>query len=216
MTADPYAHLPQIDPATLPSAFPGEADRARTQAALSVERAHHSTARRRLSDRRKAQAATDVLTQLPGPGESLHLLHVGHFDGVDLLVRALELAGHCEHLYVSTLGLNDRTLSALTKAIDDARVGTITLLLSHYFRHVDTGLFNRVHGELGRRGCRVAIARCHAKVWVMSPYVFEGSGNLRSCKSLEQLAIHNDWELADFHSSWIQDLVRVALCENQR
>ena len=168
-----------------------------------------TSSRRRTKDARRLTAAREVLTELPRRDETLHLLHVGNFDGIDLLTVALELIrpATVPHMRIASLGLNDRTLDVLLRFMDSGSVGTLTLLLSHYFRHADPSIYNRTHSEVTRRAGRVAIARSHCKVWVMRDYVFAGSGNLRSCKSLEQVDIAHDGTLADFHSQWIDQLV---------
>jgi len=205
--------LPSFDAEALPALFD---EPHRTTKALGRERTlTRRSPGRRHRDARRLSAARDVVTELPRAGESLHLLHVGHFDGIDLLTVALELVGDGDHLRVASLGVNDRTLEALASMLDRGRVRTVTLLLSHYFSHVDQTLYGRTHAELTRRGGRVAIARSHAKVWTFGPYSFEGSGNLRSCKSLEQLTIVNDAELAAFHAAWIDELVAECLKENR-
>jgi hypothetical protein len=65
-----------------------------------------------------------------------------------------------------------------------------------------------------QRGGTVAAARAHCKVSVLdfadgARLVFEGSGNLSSCRTVEQVACINDHGLAAFHGAWIDRLARV-------
>jgi hypothetical protein len=54
-------------------------------------------------------------------------------------------------------------------------------------------------------------------VWALemtdgAAFTFEGSGNLRSCRSVENVTLTNDAELCRFHASWIRTLIEEARC----
>jgi hypothetical protein len=54
--------------------------------------------------------------------------------------------------------------------------------------------------------CTLTDARTHAKIAVFGHFSLEGSANLRSCRSIENVAITHDAALASFHAGWIRQL----------
>src|SRR5262245_1084506 len=81
----------------------------------------------RLQARRAAgiREAKQVLTQLPGPGESLHALVTARLDLTDVINALLEKLGRCDRLMVATLGYNQRNLRAMLSWLDFAQVGEL-------------------------------------------------------------------------------------------
>lgn len=194
---------------------------AHATAALAEPRACRRPSRAGLiRNAKKTAAAEKILTRLPAPGESVHLIHVGTCDGIHLLAAALRLTGPLADLWIATLGLNENTTQTLCEWLDAGTVARAGLVLSHYFRHVDSALYGRIQAALQARGSDCRAARTHAKVWVLRTlagpaYVFEGSGNLRSCKAAEQLTIFHDPALADFHAGWIRDIMKTAAAQDR-
>jgi hypothetical protein len=179
-------------------------------------------ARRRARDfraslRRKAQlrAATDVLPQLPGPGQSLHALLTGTFDFALVLACVIQSRpAPCDHLRVTTLAFSRRNTQELARLLDSHKVGRLTLLTSDFMAKSNPGIYQGAVEELAaRRQQTVASARCHAKVCCLAfadglRLVFEGSANLRTNKNWEQVAAVNDAGLHDWHAAWIDEKVR--------
>ena len=48
--------------------------------------------------------------------------------------------------------------------------------------------------------------RTHAKVATFNTLSMEGRANLRACRSIENVSITNDTNLANFHRHWITNL----------
>lgn len=70
--------------------------------------------------------------------------------------------------------------------------------------------FNRDNVETIARGMDQGMT--HAKVMLFEMtdgncYTVEGSANLRSCSSIEQICITNDRDLLNFHRVWIEDFL---------
>ena len=170
--------------------------------------------RRSFVDARREQNAIEHAIKLPQQEETLHLIIDGRFQPCDLIpaMRRLSDPATIENLYVMTLGLNEENTGTICRGIDAKKIKTATIITSHYFRGAERPLFNWTKTEIENRGGRVFGLRTHAKIMLMEMtdgqcYSIEGSGNLRSCKSVEQMQITNSRPLFEFHQAWIEDFI---------
>jgi hypothetical protein len=170
----------------------------------------------RLRARRAAAIAEAkaVLAHLPEPGESLHAICTSRMDLTDVIGALLERLGRCERMLVATLGFNARNLRTLLSWLDAGAVASIQMAASKFFRSHNGGLWEQTLVELRQRGQRAACCDSHAKVVSMyfasgERLCIEGSANLCGNGSgREQLAVIRHDGLTDWHSAWIEDLVR--------
>jgi hypothetical protein len=210
--------IPTVPTPTFNTAFPfAGPPSAKAEAERDAPRAGRyawkATARRKARLRR----AADAVGQLPAPGEAVHFLIEAFFDPADLIEVAVRAhATPCTTLRCATLSFSVRNVRQMVGLIDTGLVGKLTLLCSDWMRDANVKTHAYAVEELaGRRGATVAAARCHAKVSVLvfaggARLVFEGSGNLSSCRTVEQVTCINDGGLADWHSGWIDRLAGVA------
>jgi hypothetical protein len=85
--------------------------------------------------RRQAQLkkAAEVLSHLPGPGESLHTLLTGYFDFALVLTCVLRSRpAPCEHARVATLSFDPKNTQEMARWLDDKLVGRLTLLCADF------------------------------------------------------------------------------------
>src|SRR5262249_32310619 len=113
----------------------------------------------------------------------------------------------------ATLCLSRRNASELLGLVESNKCQILTVLVSDFFKGHNRELFQRFAGDLAPRpGCRLASARSHCKV-VLFDYsdtdalLCEGSANLRTNKTREQLTAARDRPLHDWHAGWIDALV---------
>ena len=157
--------------------------------------------------------AAGLLSALPQPGESLHVLCTSRFDLSDVLNHLIERFGTAERVVIATLGYNRRNLLAMLRWLDARAVRSLTLLASIFFRSHNGGLWTETLEELRKRGHRAACCPSHCKVMALAfasggRLVIEGSANLCSNGSArEQFALVHDAGLHDFHSRWIAEMV---------
>lgn len=217
-----FENLPSFETAGLSTVFQTEADFARTDGKLK-HRTRRTTALSEKAAFRNAMRQTEadkVLEVLPGEAESIHLVLDGEFDLHNLIPRIVQLAGETvDSLDLATLGFNDATVQTLAELSDTGKVFRIRMVGSHYFRSVDTDLWNRAHAELTTRGHAVYIARNHAKLQL---YRFASgrtvsiisSANLRSCKNAEAAVLFGSPEVFLFWRSVVDELIgEAAKCE---
>ena len=200
--------------------IPSAADTVRPREAIDADAGDNgdglpTPARIKLAARRAAgiREAREVLTQLPGPGESLHALVTARLDLTDVLNALLDTLGRCDRMAIATLGYNERNLKSMLAWLDAGDVGTLTLCASIFFRAHKGELWERTQEEFRARGQRVACCHSHAKVVALAfasgqRLSIEGSANLCGNGSgREQFALINDGPLHDWHAAWIEALV---------
>ena len=157
--------------------------------------------------------AKAVLDHLPGPGESLHALCTARMDLTDIIGALCDKLGRCDRLVIGTLGYNARNLRTLLSWLDAAKVGSLTLLASLFFRAHNSELWQETLTEFRKRGQRAACCHSHAKVVSLSfangkRYAMEGSANLCGNGSgRENVCLVNDPGLCDWHARWVSEAV---------
>jgi hypothetical protein len=157
--------------------------------------------------------ARDVVAVLPEPGECTSCLVTHRMDLVDIITFILDRLGPCDRADVASLGFNARTFRVLLRWLDQRRISSLSLVASLFFKSHNGQLAETARVELAKRGHRFATGPCHAKAIALhfangTKLSLFGSGNLCSSgSSLELIAIVNDAELCDWHSSWITGLV---------
>jgi hypothetical protein len=165
---------------------------------------------------RAARTATELLPDLPEPGESVHCLMLGTFDLCQVISATAKRLPGLRHLRIATLCYSKRNVAELCSLLDartDADPLALTLLASVFFREHNKELHEYAVGELSQYpGVKVSAARSHCKVVCFDlgegdGLVFEGSANLRTNKNREQLTAIRDRALHDWHAAWIDSLV---------
>jgi hypothetical protein len=171
------------------------------------------TARAILKDARHLTNVIDDLGDLPAPGEAIHLLTAKRFSTFNIIEAILKLRAPAtiEDLRISTLGFSRANVEALSAMLDSKQVEKLTFIFSIFFKSLEKASCENMMAELGRRGARIISLLQHSKVLTIQTsdgqnYVTEGSGNLRSCASLENVTLYNDLELLQFHNGWIDSL----------
>lgn len=201
-------HLPRLTTAGLPS---------RGRKVAQTRLAEHKIQRRkptsrRTLDTRKIANAAKALTELPAQGETWHIVAKGHTPFWAFIPRLIDLAHQpIADLTISTLGFGRDFAEWLLGALKSELIGRVAIACSTYFRATSQGEY-KLLAETLQPPNRLAVTRSHAKVIAAlmrsgSAYVIEGSGNLRSCRMIEQCTITRDRDLRRFHHEWITDLI---------
>jgi hypothetical protein len=219
--SDAFAGLQSLNLADLPQIFPTDSDATRNaKAALDGDRAYRRVVSRRHLVRhdKSITRATAILERLPAPNESIHIVTAGGLPLWSFVPAVLRLTAPAtiQTLSASTLGFSRDAIGDVAAMLDSGQIGTVELLVSNYFRSVDSELYSDLHQALTTRGQKIGAARTHCKLLCMllsdgTPLTIESSANLRSCKSAEQAVCSNDAGLLRFHQTWITDLLQRAI-----
>jgi hypothetical protein len=170
--------------------------------------------KRSFLDARREDSVIEHLITLPQPGETLHIVIDGRFRPCDIIpaMRRLSDPAVIKRLDVATLGFNRENVETIARGMDQGKIQKATLICSVYFTSHEGPSYEFLRAEITARGGRVAKGLTHAKVILLEMtdgncYTVEGSANLRSCSSIEQMAITNDRGLLDFHRAWMEDFL---------
>ncbi len=163
-------------------------------------------------DLSRVDNAAQAIRKLPGKDQSTHFLMAGRFAAADLIPAVQSLAGaKIDELYVATLGFSKANVDQFASLMDDGLVGRFTLLCSAYFKDTEGTAFDYGQQQLEARGARLCKSRNHAKVILFRfgqrHYIVEASANIRSCLSLEQVAVFQSRPLFRFHRQWMEGVL---------
>jgi hypothetical protein len=156
-------------------------------------------------------AVNDIGT-LPVEGESRHILLPGLYTPFNLVHAIQELSGQpISELRLVTLSFSGTNTVDLLTMLDNGTVKRCWLMASNVFKAKNPTIWTPMADGLEERHSHAMVCRNHCKVFLLkmedgSCYTIEGSGNMRSCVSLEQAAIVRDAKLHDFHAGWIKGL----------
>ena len=178
----------------------------KAQPVPSITAHRHTPTRRRAEDHRHRGALAGVLTPLPAEGESVHLVLNGGVALGDVLWSVVDGTQLQGPLTVSTLGFGRRWIAGLIDRLRDGRITSGVVVCSNYFSRADPTEYADAAAALAPWPVTLTDARTHAKIFVFGPFCGEGSANLRSCRSIENVAVSNDENLARFHRKWISEL----------
>lgn len=202
--------IPEATPATEPSRKVGDVlrlDEIRLRHRQQVRKAGYK-------DAIGTDNAVAVIGKLPKPGEAVHILTDGTYQGAAAIPAILQLAGAtAAEVLIATLSFSRQNVDTLVELIDGKQVKRMAVLCSTYFRAGNEDAFGYAVEELGRRKVFVAAARSHMKVTTLAigraRYIITGSANLRSCLAVEQIIVTNDARLHRFYREAITHIMEV-------
>ncbi|NLF10125.1 MAG: hypothetical protein GX594_19420 [Pirellulaceae bacterium] len=212
---DPFSNLKCLDMDALSPVFDELAGLEKDVARDFGDTRRHvtRTARAIMRDARRRQNAIDDISDLPQPGEVVHLLSAKRFALFNIVeaVLALRAPAKIRYLAICTLGFSTANVEGIAAMLDSRNVEQLDFVFSVYFKSLEKENCERLTVELGQRGARIIALLQHSKILLIETttgdtYVVESSANLRSCASLEQTSIFNDADLFRFHKTWIDSL----------
>ena len=208
------ADLLEMPLGDLPAFYSTPQDQVDARRQITGNRKYVSRADNRVMlDARRLQNCLEHIGRLPEAGESFHLVTHGSYSLFDVIRATLTLAAPATIAYlgISTLGFNRYNVEDLAAMLDSGQVGKLDFLYSLYFKSNERRLCEGLAAELTARGQRVLSMRTHCKLLLIElsdgrPFAVESSANLRSCYNVEQVTMHHDRSLLDFHRSWVDEV----------
>lgn len=159
----------------------------------------------------KPENARCVLAALPEhEDDRTHCVLRGDFILCDILPLLLTTR-LASTVRVSSLSMSIANAKSLASLVTTGRTGTLSVHLSQYFANLDSETVYAECMKILRPHAKVTLSRTHAKIMLVemldgARYVFEGSANLRSSDSIENLCIINDPATHDFHAAWMDEI----------
>jgi hypothetical protein len=178
----------------------------RTQPVGVIQAHRHQPSRRRAEDHRARGVLAGQLDPLPTAGETIHVILPGNVALGDVLWHIVDATDQPGLLHVSTLGFGRAWIHGLLARLQDRQITEATICCSDYFAKADAAEFQEARELLAPWPVTLMAGRTHAKVATFSTISMEGSANLRACRSIENVSVTNDTNLADFHRQWITAL----------
>jgi hypothetical protein len=178
----------------------------KTQPATNITAHRHRPPRRRAEDHRHRGAIAGILDPLPTAGETVHIVLPGNVPLSDVLWHIVDAKHQPGPLHVSTLGFGRAWVHGLLERLQGRQITEATIACSDYFAKSDAAEFQEARELLAPWPVTLVAGRTHAKVATFGTISMEGSANLRACRSIENVAVTNDTNLADFHRQWITAL----------
>ena len=212
---DWQAGLSAIDLDTIRPVFaPAVADTDKARQ-LSTDRRHvRRTDKAVMLDARRLANVLEHIGRLPERGEAFHLITENRYSMAHVIPATLQLAepATIHHLTVVTLSFSQPNMVDLLAMLDSGQIAEVHFLYSCYFRANNKDACQQLAEALTARGQRVFSGLIHAKLLLIEltdgrTYTVESSANLRSCASVEQLAMIHDRSLYDFHRTWTNEIL---------
>jgi hypothetical protein len=187
----------------------GDSDEAETAKNLGRSRILRRRGPRRSLAAIQEEELSEVLTALPAPGESFHLVSNGKWDYGRLLSVSLDLLGRpAESVHVATWAMSRQYVRELLELLDSGRIRSASVLVGTYFIRRESAVAATLQEGLRARGQRFIAFDTHAKVFLVAAppdfMVVAGSANMTANPRLEQNVIINDPELYAFHREWME------------
>jgi len=177
----------------------------RTQPVPAITALRHRPIRRRAEDHRHRGILAGQLDPLPEPGETVHLVLHGAVPLAAVVWHVIDQSPPAE-LMISTLGFSRSFVHELIDRMRTGRVQSATVVCSNYFSRADAVEYREARELLAPWPVTLTDSRTHAKIAVFGPFSLEGSANLRSCRSVENVCITHDEGVANFHAGWIRQI----------
>jgi hypothetical protein len=171
--------------------------------------------KRTYENRMYQKRAENQIGHMPELGETLHMVVSVSYRTVDLIPAwlALKAPEPITELYIATLSFNRGCLDLILELIDHGDVERFAFVVSTFSKNLETAMWNYAVEQIRGRGHRIVAMFNHCKVICArfadgTAYTAEGSANIRSHTSTENVAITHDLGLFEFHKKWMDGVLK--------
>ncbi len=165
-----------------------------------------------IKNTKKDNFQTILKGSFPAPLESYHIISNGTFDLFTLIDYFVEVFKVINEFHGSTWATSPGNVKDLLKYYDEGKIKSISILLGDYHKMKSRAEFGLLANGLLERNQRFAIFNNHVKILLINKdadfITVESSANFTSNPRLEQHVITNDFELYQFHKSWLDELLQ--------
>lgn len=156
----------------------------------------------------------DDLCTPPKPGEQWRIITQKRFNAYALVLRTL-MERDIEDLWIAIYRINVTTAKSLINLIEQGMIKRANFIISSFFvnnKTQDEAAVALLRFAEMNECCRVVYVSNHAKIACVHAgddwFVFEGSGNLSDNARIEQYIYENSREMYDFHTEWMDDVIK--------
>lgn len=172
--------------------------------------------------RQKMHSVREVLVGhgpggFPEPGELVRLTTFADINALTILLRAVEVFGTLEELYLSAYSINQRAIFALRQMLDDGGIKYAVVLGSDTITWRDPQRIREMWETAETRpNIRFGMASNHAKTYAWKArhkghehhIVCATSANLASNSRIEDYVLTNSEEGLDHLKSWMEEVMQ--------
>lgn len=168
--------------------------------------------KQKFMDAMKKEKASEILRELPMPGEAFHIISNGSFDYWTFVPVMIDLlGGKSLEGWFSTWTLNRMNCTELFEIYDRGALGSINFLTGVYFKRRETAVYAKLLTGIQERNGRYVALENHAKVILLTNgkdfIAMEGSANFTANPRIEQNTIWNSPEVYNFHKGWMDEIL---------
>lgn len=163
----------------------------------------------------KREAVEELFSELPAPGESLHIVSNGRFDYFTLVPHIIDLAGEplVDEFWFSTWTMSHENVVQILNLFDRGIFKKIVGMTGEYFRSREKAVWHILETGMAERGQTLFANKNHSKVTLLrfsggENIVVEGSANFTANPRIEQFIVTHSPELFEFHRDWMQKLIK--------
>lgn len=173
---------------------------------------HKRRPRRKNFSALKQERLQDVVTQIPEPGESYHIISNGKYDFWSFIAPVINyLGGKVDFLYGSTWTMNRNNVVALFGLFDSKKIDSINILTGTYFKRRESAVYATLAQGMIERSQKFIAFENHAKVLLLQAgenfISIEGSANFTANPRVENYCMSNDKKLLEFHRVWMESML---------
>jgi len=166
----------------------------------------------KFEDKTKRQNIQKLITELPVPGESIHIVSNGSFDYFTVIPHIIELAGEkVTDFWFSTWTLSIMNVTAMLDLYDRGVFANINALTGDYMKSRESNVYNLLLTGCQKRGQRISSNKNHSKVTLLEigtdRFIIEGSANFTANPRIEQFILSNHDGLFQFHRGWMDKIL---------
>lgn len=158
-----------------------------------------------------AKELSDLCT-IPLPGEQWIIVTEKQFNAFALVLQVVQ-EHIIDELFFAIYRINQPTVDALIKFIEDGRIKKGKFIISNFFNQTkkpEEWALKLVNYCNKNKNFEAIYLHNHAKVLCLKTgdnyYVLEGSGNMSDNARIEQYRYENNKEIYDFHKKWMLSL----------
>lgn len=171
----------------------------------------HAPRRRYQKRALRQEKLEEFFTELPRPGETIHIVSNGSFDYWNFVPVTLQLLDRPAVFYGSTWTLNRSNALQLLRLLDQKKLTAATMFSGLYFKRREPGVYNTLASGFIDRGQHFLCFENHTKIMLIGAppdfIVIEGSANFTYNPRTEQNTVTNDEDVFNFHRSWMEELL---------
>ncbi len=155
----------------------------------------------------KIESLKQLTGKLPGPEDLYFLWTINSFNAFTVIPFLLKECGQIKELVLSTYSINIRIIDALTRLMDQKKIGSVEIFISDSIKARQPKVNDHLGAITINYPVKVIYAWNHSKVTLIHAldhhFIFEGSGNFSENAQHEQYIFLDNQRVYSFRKNEI-------------